>query len=265
MTVTEEERYLFDLQGFLVVRGALSATEVAALNEAIDGHAERPADGRTRTGLSNFFTWHEGFRTLLDHPSVLPYLEAWVDPAVRVDLCYGQMQVAGDAQLDLHLGGTPYQPVASYLFRNGRPYCGLTVVSWALTDAPAGAGGFACIPGSHKANYDCPKDIRSFERDPGIVVQPELRAGDAVIFTEALTHGTLPWTHPAERRVLFYRYTPGYMTFERHDYPEDVLTLMTARQRALLEPAYTRTQVYENGKRTGEQSRPPVTLRAQTD
>ena len=38
-------------------------------------------------------------------------------------------------------------------------------------------------------------------------------AGSAVIFIEALTHGTLPWTADHERRALLYRYTPGHMAF----------------------------------------------------
>ena len=35
-TMSEREKYLFDLQGFLVVRGLLSTDEVKRLNEAID-------------------------------------------------------------------------------------------------------------------------------------------------------------------------------------------------------------------------------------
>ena len=48
------------------------------------------------------------------------------------------------------------------------------------------------------------------------------KAGSAVIFTEALTHGTLPWTADHERRALFYRYTPGHMAFVGR-YREDKL------------------------------------------
>ena len=39
------------------------------------------------------------------------------------------------------------------------------------------------------------------------------QAGSVIIFTEALAHGTLPWTADHERRALFYRYTPGHMAF----------------------------------------------------
>ena len=38
--MTEREKYLFDLQGFLVVRDFLTPEEVAALNEAVDANAD---------------------------------------------------------------------------------------------------------------------------------------------------------------------------------------------------------------------------------
>ena len=45
--MTEEEKYLFDLCGYIVVRNALSPEDIALANEAIDRHAENI---RERTG-----------------------------------------------------------------------------------------------------------------------------------------------------------------------------------------------------------------------
>ena len=39
-TVSEEEKYFFDLRGYLVVRGALSEDEVKACNDAIDHYGD---------------------------------------------------------------------------------------------------------------------------------------------------------------------------------------------------------------------------------
>ena len=62
------------------------------------------------------------------------------------------------------------------------------------TPAP-GAGGFVCVPGSHKSNFlqHMPRDVARFERDVDWVVQPSMAAGDVLIFTEALIHGTATW------------------------------------------------------------------------
>ena len=40
-TMSEEEQYLYDLQGFLHVRGFLNGDEVQALNEALDANPDR--------------------------------------------------------------------------------------------------------------------------------------------------------------------------------------------------------------------------------
>ena len=237
--VTDLDRYLFDLNGFLHLKGALSEAEVAELNAIADRHVS-PVDGVPMTGMSPILEWGTPYQALLDHPSVLPYLQEWVDPALRCDSAYGIHTTAGTAQLDLHLGGTPYSPVASYHHRNGRPYLGLTVVSWALTDVPEGDNGFVCIPGSHKSSVPCPPELKALEFDPGCMRQIPVRAGDAIIFTEALTHGSYEWNLPTPRRVLFYRYTPGYMTFDISSWSEELLSAMTPRRRQLLLPAFTR-------------------------
>ena len=36
-----------------------------------------------------------------------------------------------------------------------------------------------------------------------------MKAGSICVFTEALCHGTLPWTAEAERRALIYRFNPA--------------------------------------------------------
>ena len=38
--MTDAEKYLFDVHGYLVIEGALSPEEVAAANAAVDRHAD---------------------------------------------------------------------------------------------------------------------------------------------------------------------------------------------------------------------------------
>ena len=40
-TVSDEEKYFFDLRGYLIVRGALSEADMAECNAAIDHHADQ--------------------------------------------------------------------------------------------------------------------------------------------------------------------------------------------------------------------------------
>jgi len=109
--------------------------------------------------------------------------------------------------------------------------------------APEGAGGFACIPGSHKSNYlrELPSDVRHFERPAHYVVQPPVEAGDVLFFTEALVHGTMTWRAKHQRRSLLYKYSPGHSAWsgEYHDlsrYGE----LTEQQKRMLLPPSVGR-------------------------
>ncbi|MCS5659647.1 MAG: phytanoyl-CoA dioxygenase family protein [Dehalococcoidia bacterium] len=64
VTMSNREKYLFDLQGFLVVKDFLSNTEVCALNEAIDANhdkrREHPKADLNGTPLDGEFGpfWH---------------------------------------------------------------------------------------------------------------------------------------------------------------------------------------------------------------
>jgi len=95
---TPEQKYLFDLNGFIVIRGVLSAEEVAAAHSAIDAHTaefkERAdkalrntrdgtplaGDGKTpRLDLGGMLGWQKPhcniFRKMLCHPKLVPYLK----------------------------------------------------------------------------------------------------------------------------------------------------------------------------------------------
>ena len=75
--MTEVERYLFDLQGYLIVEDVLDTEAVAELNRLIDaqemGADVEQAEGRLHTG--GFLTWGQSFVDLLDHERIMPLLK----------------------------------------------------------------------------------------------------------------------------------------------------------------------------------------------
>jgi ectoine hydroxylase-related dioxygenase (phytanoyl-CoA dioxygenase family) len=125
-----------------------------------------------------------------------------------------------------------------YVTHGSRMHNGLIVVSWALTDIGENAGGFCCIPGSHKAVFPMPGRLFHIDGNP-LVRQIPQKAGDVVIFTEALTHGTWPWTDPnGERRSVLMKYSPHYMQWGQKPMDAHGIGGLTERQRLLLEGAY---------------------------
>jgi Phytanoyl-CoA dioxygenase (PhyH) len=230
--MTEAERYRFDLHGFLVRHGALSRGEIEALHAAIDV-LDLPVPGADIS--TQRFSEHLGvtrrFRDLIDHPAVLDVVRELCGPNVRLDHAYGIVMSPGTSGLALHGGGVPFDPAQYYAVHGGRIHTGLVAVQWSLVDHPAGRGGFVCIPGSHKSGFPLPA---TFDRD--LAVQIPLAAGDVVFFSEALTHGTLPWYGDEQRRTLVYKYSPGNSAWSQVTWPAELLEACTDRQRLLLQP-----------------------------
>lgn len=261
--MNDDERYLFDLNGYLVLRQVLSAEDVQSMNAAIDHHAEqmRPID-RSLAGQSDALAgtsrrkdlggmlawerpWCEPFRRMLVHPGVQPYLNGILGTGYRLD--HGPGLIAMDAGCEggtLHGGGVERQDMSEpYFFKSDRIYTGLTVVEFLLADEGPGDGGVAVVPGSHKANLPCPDSMKRWEQHQDHVVEVNGRAGDAVIFTETLTHGTLPWTARHERRALLYKFSPGVLAYgagaHTITYP-DYIDDMTDEERAVMEAPHRR-------------------------
>lgn len=78
--------------------------------------------------------------------------------------------------------------------------------------------------------------MAELEQDLDGLVRPVTgSAGSAILFTEAMTHGTLPWRGGGERRTLFFKYDPGPIAYGAAFYDRDRWPDLTARQRAILE------------------------------
>jgi len=243
--VNEKERYLLDLQGYLVVENVLNKEQLEALNRALDEKVQ------TEQSLQDFFFWDEPtFRDLITDPVIKPYLSDIIGQHYRLDHEYGIYHKKGAPPLHLHGGGTPYDPGQYYHVRNEKMYCGLTVISYALTDIGQDDGGFCCITGSHKSNFSCPQDFKNFSDDAPIVHIPQ-KAGDVLIFTEALTHGTFPWQGNHERRSLLYKYSPAAISWGTYDRTPELLDRLTPEQRHVLAmPAneWVRSHIYRESQ-----------------
>ena len=231
--MTDKELFLFDLNGFVVSEGALAAEEVAAGNAAIDHHQGlirkrdpglsegavklAAASGRgefTQNPLTFERPWCEPFRRMLTHPVVVNVFNEILGMGWRLDHGPGLIQM--DASTEGHRlhGGMTFDPSQFHGFQHGRMHCGLCVAAWQLTDVDRGDGGFACIPGSHKANYRPSLEVMRLEEDWGCVEQVAAPAGSVVFFNEALVHGTLPWKRKdRERRSLLFKCSPGFMAW----------------------------------------------------
>ncbi len=225
--VSEEEKYFFDLTGYLIVRGALTPEEVEECNASIDhfadkintletgslSHGSSALQGKSsRKQLTGMLGWpapyREPFRKLLVHPVVVSRLNEFSGKGFRLD--HGPLLIGAERGAEghhLHGAGEPFSAATWYHQQNGRIYCRGITVAWQLADVNEGEGGFAIVPGSHKSRESTPAGVRSVEDAMDLVVQPAMAAGDLLFFAETATHGALPWKGEGERRSVLYKYT----------------------------------------------------------
>ena len=238
LRMTPEEKFLFDLEGYVILKQVLNADEIAALKAILDQKCSAAIDRSNWGRVFGASNWGAPYQGLIDHPKIVPYLIELLGPKFRLDHDYCIFMTKGGRDQDLHGGSTKDNADHWYAYRDGVIRCGLTVVTFFLTHANAGDGGFCCVPGSHKSNFitSLPPDVRNYQRMPHYVVQPAVEAGDAIIFTEALIHGTAPWTADHERLVLLYKYSPGHSAWMSNYYDLNQYMDLTEQQKRILAP-----------------------------
>ena len=212
----ELQKYLFDLQGYLVIENALTLDEVAELNKLFDAQKLPQPHESTRFGSApdgpGFLDYGKPYCHLLDHESIMPVLRFRLGDAFRLDRLYGMQQDKGMKRGRLHsdygasVQTSGAEPGVYHHPRLHEIVEGFVVVSWNLFDTGPDHGGFCCIPGSHKSNYKLPEAIKQDIDAWPCVVYPEAPAGSVILFTESLTHGTYDWNAEHNRRSLLYKY-----------------------------------------------------------
>ena len=229
--MTEAEIYEFDLNGYILYRDLIPAGDLQRMNEIIDADL-----GDRNPDRFSFLDLDSIFMETMALPRTLEIMRAMIGDWLRLDHAYGiQMTTDMDTRENLHGGLRGDHGEHQYQWANGRMWNGRIVVMYALEDVNPGDGGFVGVPGSHKASSNSYKP----PVDSHLVANPSLKAGDMLIFTEALVHGTISWKSSRRRRSLLYKYSPGYSSWAHPDSLKKYDDLATSDlQRDLLRPPY---------------------------
>ena len=235
--MTDEQRYLFDLRGYLHLKNAMSQEELTAARAAAQRYVNTPPEelsegfGLDGTRHLHGFSFDRTLERLTMHPAIWPILKELTNNKPR--LVSGTLRVnppasSSSSALRLHCARDDWGwDSVRYEVRDGHIYCDDLVIFPYLTDVHPGDGGLLVVPGSHKCMFARPSElfnnsvIESLEELPEGVVNVTSKAGDFVVMNELVTHGALPWLPKDRMRImLVLRYRPQFR--DSADLPEAI-------------------------------------------
>jgi len=159
---TEMEDYLFDLQGYIIIKSALSSKEVDELNTLLGdlfAKQEPPDPKKKKKGYENFgrslgnlVEYGEPFERLIDHPSWIDHLHRYIGGEDK-PILEGSAAIfrAEDQASRLHSGAHKRRQYTQFRYHNGQFRCGEINIMLALNDWHSGDGVTMVVPGSHKS------------------------------------------------------------------------------------------------------------------
>ena len=265
MSQYDLQDYLFDLRGYLILEKAIDADLLGELNAAFDafpdlsfgewwGNVQRlDNNGHAGAELQNIVEAGKPFEALIDHPSWIDRLRRYCGEdgtyvqGLFIDECFASIRRNG-GYFPVHSGGQDGVIRNQFRFVNGKFRCGQVNILLALTDIGPGDGGTRILPGSHKSNFAHPVFARDFserakDTDETVEgsIEVNMKAGDALMFVDALSHGATKRINPGDRRVVIYRYGPTWgQTRYGFRYSQELLERVTPAQRRILEPILPR-------------------------
>ena len=220
--LTDAQRSAFAADGFLIVPQAIDAATVACLTRASDrllqSFLDDPAEIQMQ--LRQGVVEEEAFDQLVSNSATVPLVVHLLSPNIQLhsaSLIYKKPQ-------DPHTtsprrGWHRDIGIAEDLGQAGLPRLGVKVC-YCLTDfAEPNSGMTMMARGTHR--NEMPLAIPAGAVDPPTVVDPLLRAGDAILFENRTFHTAAPNLSQRISKVVIYGYAYRWMKTDQYLDPPD--------------------------------------------
>lgn len=224
--LSETEKWFFDLNGYLVLRGVIEPDRLAAMLEVINHwltvdarelpapvvrHRQEPF----KTHLDHIQYGHPLFQALNTDPTILRIVAGLTLDTPRLFHCnFTAMRKPDPGEPEptfFHRDDSGFKfppgfrnPHNDYQVSGGEIYCSHLATWVALVDIPERTG-LCVIPGSHKSLFREPRGMAACHNPPLSMTIP-LKAGDAIVFSTNLIHEAAMWTEAHPRMNIFQRY-----------------------------------------------------------
>ena len=220
----KEFDYLFDLNGFYHLKNVISKADIKNANNKIkkiesSDSSKLPHNvsfGKKKNDKELYISNILEIDKIFEKFATLPIFTKLIKRVTgnskffRLNHAVAMTKLKKNSYTYLHMGNLPHHPKVFYFVKNGVIFSNITKILIPLCNNTNKDGGFAVIPGSHKSNF-----VRPYNNNPknnkSCLIHLDAKPGDAVIFTEALAHGSMINQSNKVRRILSYMYTVKYM------------------------------------------------------
>ena len=237
--MNDTELYEFDRTGYVVIKNMLTAEQVASLSAAIDAletHAvarvndpprkkspwgpeyhRNPDRGYHAQGsysegetiiIEDYWNADPAFDVLIGHEPSMRYVSAVIKGRQTINNSEIRIRYHGNLT-GSHGGFREANSKYLYNFTSNGIECMMVRMVYFVHDVSNDEGAFCVVPGTHKSNFNCPYDSDP-DVEPGMIGL-EVKAGDAIFFTESLRHGGLTNCSTQPRKTLHVGYGPHFL------------------------------------------------------
>lgn len=243
--MTPEQKFFFDLRGWIVLPAVLELKEIEEMKTEVYGGARNSYQGQ--------------LQYLLDHPAIVGVLsEILSEQSFIRNNCYSfrcegsftTVRPTGWSKLERgdmglpHVVRPPQQANAMrYQVAGGKIFSGLTRVVWELEEVKKGQGGTSFLNGSHKAHFNYGGSDNFRPNISGSPWEEQMRdamedyscpAGSVLIFTESLLHAANDWTNPDNARcAVFNCYNSVWAQWHRLNLSHEQIENMPPKRQSL--------------------------------
>jgi ectoine hydroxylase-related dioxygenase (phytanoyl-CoA dioxygenase family) len=228
--LTDHERYLFDVCGYLVIPDALTPAEVEALLAAAR-RAHEPLGTDQWRQVGALYEQESAVEPLIDHPSVFPKVRALMGDYFILQSSWCTLSPAGFPGGRFHQDGS-----GVYQFRRlalPTPLMQLRIGFFLTDQSDPDMGNMVMVPGSHNASLPLPNGA-SLEEIPIAEVICG-KPGTALLFHQGVFHCGTTNARDHARYIQHMVYAPPWLipSDRRRNDPE-FLARTTPLRRALL-------------------------------
>ena len=224
---SEGMRWLFDVNGCLLIENVLTDEEIARFRAA----AEQVVQETGKSQIGSMIQANPVFAELMDNRIMFPMALKILGRNTQV---YSSTLIANSRSNNFvqqwHQDGPSHDQYNN--LAHPTPLIQLRL-AYMLTDClDAQQGGLAVIPGSHKAAGAPPKDVLELDH---LSVPVLGRAGSVFVFHNGLWHGGIENKTDSPRITAHIIYAPVWLRpIGSHRYPDEFKRALTPRRRLLL-------------------------------